>query len=514
MNQPSNLRVACLACLMAIAACARASAGDAPGVPARKPNIIFIISDDVGYGDLGCYGATKVKTPNLDRLAATGLRFTDAHSSASTCTPSRYSVMTGEYAWRKKGTGILPGDAALIIPTDRPTLPSLMRQGGYATGCVGKWHLGLGAAGKLDWNGDIEPGPLEVGFDYCYIIPATGDRVPCVFVENHRVAALDPNDPLVVSYGVKVGTEPTGREHPELLTMKPSHGHDDTIVNGISRIGFMTGARGARWKDEQIATELTKQAVHFIEENREKPFFLYFATHDIHVPRVPGEKYRGSSECGVRGDVIQELDGSVGEVIATLDRLKLADDTLIIFSSDNGPVVDDGYADGSVKNLNGHKPAGPLSGGKYSIYEGGTRVPFIVNWPGHVKPGVSNALVCQVDLLASLSAFVKADKPPGAGPDSENVLPALLGESPVGREQLIEQSNGIAIRKGQWKLIPPRPGGGGGKDEEGRPIAKRGPQAAELFNLADDPGEKKNVAAEHPELVQELSAALQKARTQ
>jgi arylsulfatase A-like enzyme len=464
--------------------------------PAHRPsNILVILSDDVGYGDLGCYGATKVKTPNLDRLAAGGLRFTDAHSTASTCTPSRYSIMTGQYAWRKKGTGILPGDAALIVDPDKPTMPSILQHAGYATGCVGKWHLGLGT-GDVDWNGEIKPGPNEIGFDYSFIIPATGDRVPCVFIENRHVVGGDPNDPILVSYKHKVGNEPTGKENPELLKMKLSQGHDATIINGISRIGWMTGGKFARWKDEQIAEVLTQHAVTFIEQNKDKPFFLYFATHDIHVPRAPGSKFVGTSECGVRGDVIQELDWSVGEVMATLDRLKLTENTLVIFSSDNGPVVDDGYADGAQRDLNGHTPAGPLRGGKYTIWEGGTRMPFIVSQPRRVKPGVSDALISQIDFAPTFAAYVGATVPAGAAPDGVNVLPALLGDTKTARETLVEQSGILALRKGNWKLI------------------QRKGQAAkhELYDLTADLGETKNVAADHPEIVKEMSELLAKER--
>ncbi len=455
-----------------------------------KPNIIFILSDDVGYGDLGCYGAKRVKTPNLDQLAADGLRFTDAHSTAATCTPSRYSVMT------------------CIIPTDTVTLPSQIHQAGYTTGAVGKWHLGLGD-GNLNWNGEIKPGPLELGFDSCFIIPATGDRVPTVFVENHRVADLDPNDPLVVSYGIKVGNEPTGKEHPELLKMKLSEGHDGTIVNGISRIGFESGGQAARWKDDKIALDLTARATDFIETNAAHPFFLYFATHDIHVPRVPNEKFVGTSEMGPRGDAIAELDWSVGQIEATLDKLHLKQNTLVIFSSDNGPVVDDGYADGSVEALGDHKPAGPWKGGKYSIYEGGTRMPFIVDWPGVVSPGISSALVSQVDLLASLSTLVHADVPPTAAADSVDVLPALLGQSKTGRTWVVEESSGIAIRKGDWKMIPPHRGMDiVMKDEEGRMRINTGMAVPQLFNLAEDPGEAKNVAKDHPDMVKDLTGLL------
>src|SRR5262245_42211288 len=205
-----------------------------------KPNIVIIYADDLGFGDLSCYGATRVRTPNIDRLAGGGVRFTNAHSPSATCTPSRYSLLTGEYAWRKPGTNVLPGNASLILQPGGPTLPSMLRDGGYRTGVVGKWHLGLGA-GELDWNSEIRPGPLECGFDESFIIPATGDRVPCVYVEDRRVVGLDPNDPIRVAYDKPIGNEPLGRTNPELLRHHPSHGHDMAIVNGVSRIGYMTG---------------------------------------------------------------------------------------------------------------------------------------------------------------------------------------------------------------------------------------------------------------------------------
>jgi arylsulfatase A-like enzyme len=496
------LAISC-ALLFGIVSAVSRSAADA--APSRPPNIVIILADDLGYGDVGCYGATKVKTPNVDRLATQGLRFTDAHCTSGTCTPSRYSLLTGEYAWRRKGTGILPGDASLIIDPGRPTLPAILAGAGYRSTAIGKWHLGLGRPNaKVDWNGDIEPGPIEVGFSQCFIMPATGDRVPCVFVQDHRVVALDPNDPIAVSYGIKIGNEPTGADHPELLKMKLSHGHADTIVNGISRIGFMSGGKKALWKDEDIADNLTKQATDFIESNKDHPFFLYFATHDIHVPRVPHPRFAGTSGCGVRGDVIQEFDWSVGQVIDTLDRLKLADNTLLIVTSDNGPVIDDGYADGAAENLNGHTPAGPLRGGKYSNYEGGTRVPFIARWPGRIKPQTtSDALLCQVDLLRSLARLAKADVPKDAGPDSLDLLPAFLGEANIGRDHLVEQAGGpltLAIRKGQWKLIPKLAGAA-------RPAAK-----PELYDLSADAAEAHNVADAHSDVVQELSALLQKVR--
>jgi arylsulfatase A-like enzyme len=470
---------------------------------ARLPNIVYMYADDLGYGDVSCYGATRVKTPNLDRAAAAGVRFTNAHSSSATCTPSRYSLLTGEYAWRHQGTGVLPGDASLIIQPGRYTLPAMLKEAGYRTGVVGKWHLGLGAR-NLDWNGDITPGPLDIGFDYSFIFPATGDRVPCVFVENRRVVNLDPNDPIHVDYDHAFPGEPTGAANPDLLKMHPSHGHDMSIVNGISRIGYMTGGKSARWVDEDMADTITGKAVQFLEQNRARPFFLYFATHDIHVPRVPHPRFVGKTGMGPRGDAIAELDWSIGRILDTLDRLKLTRDTIFIFSSDNGPVVDDGYRDQAVEKLGDHKPAGPLRGGKYSAYDGGTRVPFVVRWPGSVKPGVSAAPLSQVDLLASFAALAGRKLPEDGAPDSFDLLPVLLGKSRQGRPHIVEHATALSLISGDWKVIQPHTGPK--RNQTGNEIGND-PQP-QLFNLASDIAEQNNVAAQYPDKVKELLAML------
>ena len=490
---------------------------------ASKPNLILILSDDLGYGDLGCYGATRIKTPNVDRLAAQGLRFTTAYAPASTCTPTRYSLLTGEYAWRQpaKKTSILDGDAPLCIKPGCCTLPSVLHEGGYQTGVVGKWHLGLGdGQTRVDFNKEINPGPLEVGFDYSYIIPATVDRVPSVWIENHKVVGLDPADPIEVSYLKNISDEPTGLEHPELLKQPADAQHACTIINGISRIGYMKGGKAARFKDEELGDTVVAKSIEFIERHQDQPFFLYVGMFEPHVPRTPPPRFTGTSDCGIRGDVIRQIDWGTGQIMGALDRLKLADNTLVLFSSDNGPVLFDGYFDRSVEDANGHKPADGLRGWKYLVFEGGTRVPFIARWPGHVPAGVSDQMICLSDMLATSAALAGRKLPKGAGPDSLNVLPVLLGKSgkPV-RDTVVQQgvSGALAIRKGDWKFIPPngtaQPGGiGSGANPNDTRFKEAILTEPLLFNLATDPAETNSLAAREPKKVKELSALLKKIR--
>lgn len=461
---------------------------------AVKPNVIMIYVDDLGYGDLSCYGAEVIKTPNTDKLAKNGLMFTNGHSTSATCTPSRYALMSGEYPWREKGRNILPGDAALIVSPEKATLPKVFKKAGYSTGIVGKWHLGLGDQVSKDWNADIKPGPNEIGFDYSFIFPATADRVPTVFMENHKVIGLDPLDSIFVSYKSKVGNEPTGKENPELLKLAASVGHNQTIVNGIGRIGFMQGGKKTRWTDEELASTFLSKAEDFIEGNKDKPFFLFYALHNIHVPRMPSTMFKGKSVLGYRGDAILEMDWVVGELTNQLDKLGLTENTIIIFSSDNGPVLDDGYADEAELKNGEHKPAGPYRGWKTDVYEGGTRVPFIVTWPGKIKPGVSSAMVNQMDLLASFSSFFKQSIPMDEAKDSENIWPALTGNSKTGRVTMVEEGySNLAIVNGNWKYIPPF-----------------GKSTDQLYNLNDDPAERENLATKHPEKIKELNDMLKK----
>ncbi|MGH8021621.1 MAG: sulfatase family protein [Opitutaceae bacterium] len=485
---------------------------------ARPPNIVLIMADDLGYGDLGCYGGTGIDTPNLDKLAAEGLRFTQAYAPSATCTPSRYAALTGEYAWRQppRKVSILDGDAPLAIDPSRPTLASFLRDAGYATGLVGKWHLGLGdGITPVDFNQRIAPGPLQVGFDSAFFIPATVDRVPCVFIENERVAGLDPADPIRVSYLERIGDDPVGHERPELLVYPADRQHADTIINGISRIGHMAGGHAARWVDENITDVLVKRAEGFIAEHRQDPFFLFLGTHDPHVPRMPHPRFRGRSRAGIRGDAIVQLDWLAGEVAATLERHELAEDTLVIFTSDNGPVLFDGYFDGSVEANGGHDPAGGLRGWKYLRYEGGVRVPFIVRWPARIEPGTSEAMMSLLDLFPTLAALAGRPYPENAGKDGENLLPALLGQPGAqGRDSIVLHGIGnvLALRAGDWKFIPANAdtatGIGRGADPRDTRFAEARVSENLLFNLAQDPRETKNLAAARPKKAAEMAARL------
>ncbi len=478
----------------------------------KLPNIVLIYADDIGYGDVSCYGYSTVKTPNVDKLASEGIRFSNAHCGAATSTPSRYALLTGEYAWRKEGTGIAAGDAAIIIKPERLTLPKMLQRAGYKTAAVGKWHLGLGnEQGKQDWNGTITPSPRENGFDYSYIMAATGDRTPCVFMENGKVLNLDPNDPIQVSYTNNCPGEPTGKDNPELLRVHPSHTHNQSIVNGISRFGYMKGGKSALWVDENIADSITKKAVQFIEKNKDQSFFLYFATQDAHVPRVPHPRFVGKSGMGPRGDALLEFDWSVGQVMETLKRLGLDENTLVILSSDNGPVIDDGYQDQAVELLGTHKPWGPFRGGKYSNFEAGTRIPMLVRWTGKIKPKVTNQLVSQLDWYASFAALTGQKLAEGEAPDSFNELNTLLGKSAKNRKFVVEQNinNSLAIVVGDWKYIEPSNKARINKETN---IELGNNPKPQLYNLKADAGEKVNVAQKYPEKVKVLKIQLEKVK--
>lgn len=478
----------------------------------NRPNIVLIMADDLGYGDLSCYGATELQTPHIDQLAADGIRFTSGYCSASTCTPTRYSLLTGTYAFRGKRTGIAPPTAPAIIQPGTETIASILQRGGYATGVVGKWHLGLGGPDGPDWNNDLKPGPLEIGFDTCFLLPTTNDRVPQVYVHDHRVPNLDPADPLWVGKKKPSPDHPTGLTHRDTLKMDWSHGHNSTIHNGISRIGFYTGGKAARFRDEDLADKWVEKSVQFMEKHKDEPFFLFFSSHDIHVPRIPHERFQGKTKLGYRGDAIVQLDWCVGELMKTLDRLKLVENTLVVFCSDNGPVMDDGYKDFALEKVGKHRAAGRYSGGKYSVYEGGTRTPFITRWKGKIASGVSDEVVCTIDLAASMAKLVEQPLPKDACLDSIDVLGALLGEEDAtGRDHLVQQDNGqsgtFALRAGKWKLhrydrLKAR------NVVVEMQLATTTVPKFQLFNLAKDPEEKKNVIAEQPDVADRLKLLL------
>lgn len=476
--------------------------------PPSTPNIVVIYADDLGFGDVSSYGSTELLTPNFDRIANEGLRFTNGYATSPTCTPSRYSLLSGTYPFRTARARILPGNAPLLFELGKQTLPSMLKGAGYTTAVIGKWHLGLGDE-NLDWNKNVSPGPLEIGFDYSYIMASTNDRVPSVYVENHAIVGLDPNDPIQVSYKKNFPGEPTGKENPELLKVHPSHGHNMSIHNGISRIGFMKGGKSALFIDENMNDDFLRESIKFINKNKDQPFFLFYSLHQPHVPRIPHPRFAGKSGLGPRGDVIVEADWAVGEFLNELETLGLSENTIVVFSSDNGPVLDDGYHDDAVEKIGSHTPSGGLRGGKYSLFDAGTHVPFMVRWKGTITPGVSNALVSQMDLTASFAALTGQQN---TTPDSENIIDALLGKSDQGRESiLLGQGNITTYRKGDWVLIPPHKGWPVNKNvniETGNSIE------IQLYNLKVDRGQSNNLAQQHPEKIEEMMGEIEKIRGQ
>ncbi len=479
-----------------------------------RHNVIIIYADDLGYGDLSCYGGKKIPTPNLERLCETGIRFTNTYSTSAVCTPSRYSILTGRYPFRNDQAHILPGNAACIIDPKLDTMPKAFQRAGYRTGIVGKWHLGLGdGSAPVDWNQEIDITPLDMGFDESFIFPATADRVPCVYLDGRKVVNLDPNDPIEVSYASECPFDdiPTYQKNPELLQMESSHGHNMSIVNGIGRIGYMRGGEKALWKDEDLAETFLGRAVQFVTDSQKdgRPFFLYYALHQPHVPRVPAARFRGVTGMGPRGDVIAEMDWCVGQMLDKLEELGLRDDTMIIFSSDNGPVLDDGYRD-QARELNGtHRPAGPLRGGKYSKYDGGTRIPFIVSYPKMAHRGVSEALVSQVDLFASFAGMLEVSLDDNAAVDSQDMYAALIGDDPNGRDELMAEDIGCGklLRRGSWAYLSPSEGAPYLPYTSTETGVSRDPM---LFNMDYDIGQRDNIAWDFPDVVQDMEARIQK----
>ena len=483
----------------------------------QRPNVILIVADDLGYADISCYGAKGVKTPAVDRLAKRGIRFTDAHCVASTSTPSRYGLLTGCYPFRKANTNVAAGNAGMIISPNQFTLADLFREQGYKTGAIGKWHLGLGSktAGQ-NWNEPLDEHLADIGFDYSYIMAATADRVPCVFIENGRVANYDPSAPIEVSYQKAFQDVRSYQDYKtEELKLPSSHGHNYSVVNGIGRIGWMKGGGQALWQDENIADSITSHALTFIDQHQHEPFFLYLATNDVHVPRYPHDRFRGKSPMGLRGDAILQFDWTIQCVTEQLDKLGLTDNTLIILTSDNGPVLDDGYQDRAIELAEeaGHRPGGDFRGGKYSAFEAGSTIPFIVSWPGHIKKGKeSRSLVSQIDIMGSLARLIGGQIPEGQGIDTRDHLDTWLGKSKQDAPFAVSMaaSRSLTLRTKEWKYIAPF---------NGEPVISWGPaietgylNAPQLYHYKKDPAETRNVADQHPDIVSRMQETLAKVR--
>jgi len=458
---------------------------------ADKPNVVVILADDLGYGSVACYGGTGLKTPNVDRLAAEGRRFTQAYASGSVCSPTRYGLMTGRYYWRtsvKDGT-VLNASDPLHIETDRLTLASLCKSQGYTTAAFGKWHLGIGSPGSriTDWSVPLKPGPLEIGFDHFFGMGGNPWGGPHSFIQDRAVLGRVPGKPVVVSGNREEGTT-TGIEKP--------------------------------WDYNRITETLTEKAVGWLETNHTKPFFLYFAHTAVHRPIAPNPKFTGS-KYGTYGNFIHELDWSVGRILDTLDRLKVADNTLVIFTSDNGGVIAT-TPEHAAAQAAGLKVNGSLRGHKHDIWEGGFREPFIVRWPGKVPAGtVSDLVVCTTDVLATLAGILDVKLKAGQAEDSFDARDAFFaaGAGKPTRDHVILQSAAAtyAIRAGDWKLIerenPPQiVRRGRNAEAKAEKARRRNPAHDELFNLATDPGETTDVRAAHPEVVARLRKFLGDAR--
>jgi arylsulfatase A-like enzyme len=473
-----------------------------------KPNVLLIYMDDLGYGDVSAYNQGTLQTTNIDKLAANGLRFTNGYATSATCSPSRYALLSGQYPWKNERAKILQGDAPMLFDSARTTVADMFKKSGYRTAVVGKWHMGLGS-GNIDWNQDISVTPNDIGFDLSYIMAATNDRTPTVYVENRRVVGLEDDDPLYVSYKENFADEPTGISNPELMTkMKWHHGHNQSVHNGVPRIGYMKGGKNALWVDENMADDFLAKAKDFISESvteeSKSPFFLYYALHEPHVPRVPHERFVGKSGMGPRGDAILEADWCVGQIMEHLQKEGILANTLVVFSSDNGPVLNDGYYDDAVEKVGTHTPAGELRGGKYSLFEAGTKVPFIVYWKGKVAAGVSDALVSQLDLSASFASLI------GSGvtfEDSQNYLDTFLGEIPDGRKEVVLEATGrLWLRSENYAYIPPYKGSALNKSVN---IETGVDSTAQLYDVTTDSAQQRNISQENPEKASELAKRLQ-----
>ena len=481
--------------------------GNSSQDPAKKYNIVFILADDLGYGDLGCFGATKVQTPRIDRLASEGVSFTNAYSPHSVCTPTRYSLMTGRYAWRTwNGHETVWANDPMLIDSSRTTLPEILKSAGYRTAIIGKWHLGFGSPNSPGWddqegpdyNLELNPGPLEAGFDYFYGIPHVGQQ-PHMFIENHHVVGLDPDEPMEIILD-------------ERYTDRASYVNRDNMPPAHKFKGYGS----ARYEHEDVAVILTDKAVKWIEAESNEPFFLYFAHRNIHTPLKPNDRFANSSEIGKYGDFIHELDWSVGEILDALDRMGLTDNTIVFLASDNGGVKD--YQDSKIIEIIGHRPNGPFFGQKTECYEGGVHIPFIVKWPGVVqKNSKSEKLVALTDTYATIAELLNHPLLWNEGEDSFSYLSELQGtlsDQPERQCVVTDSKCGLfAIRKGDWKFITGQGGGGAhwNEDEHVRIVTHKwnykddaDNPPGQLYNLRIDPGETNNLYYSHPEKVAEL----------
>ena len=512
MNKPCKIRLCIVSLAVFVLLCCTG-----PGLCAESgmPNVVLINADDLGYGDLGCYGAVKVKTAHIDQLAREGRVFTDAHCASAVCSPSRYGLLTGRYPLRRNFWGPIPHRSALSIDPAHLTIGRLMKEAGYATACIGKWHLGFGDP-EPDWNGELKPGPLELGFDHYFGIPQVNSGPPFVYVQDHRVLGWDPNDPLV--YGKKSVTQ-----------VWPAK-------SGYSQVGGAQAAH-ALYQDELIGTTLREKAMAWLKQQQDRPFFLYLATTNIHHPFTPAPQFKGTSDCGRYGDFIHELDWIVGGVLRCLDDMGVRNNTLVIFTSDNGGMLNNGGQDAWSA---GHRLNGKLLGFKFGAWEGGHRIPFIARWPGRIPANSrSNHLISQIDILATLAAIVKRPLPDGQGIDSVNQLETLCGtpRRPL-RDHLIISPNHashLVLRQDKWVYLAAQGEGGFQQKNAGDHCLgnagalrftgqvnsdihngkiRADAPPAQLYDLEQDPSQTTNVYHQHPELVKKLHTLLLSYRRQ
>ncbi len=459
--------------------------------PMGKPNIVYLLADDLGYGDVSCLNPeSKIPTVNIDRVAHEGMIFTDAHSGSAVCTPTRYGIMTGRYCWRSPlKAHVLEGHSAPLIEQERMTVASLIKTHGYHTVCIGKWHLGLGWAttdghaqrpNNLDYAKPIAHGPTILGFDYFFGIPASLDMIPYLYVENDHVVTL-----------------PT-----------------ETIESSKAPAYFRGGPIAPGFNHAEVLPALTRKAVQCIDDHAAQspnaPLFLYFPLTAPHTPIVPATEHRGKSQAGVYGDFVCQADWTVGQVLEALDRNGMAENTLVIVTSDNGPAP---VADFKTLKAMGHESSYHFRGAKADIYEGGHRIPFTARWPKHIAPGTScDHLTCLTDLMATVAEITGEKLPDHAGEDSISMLPALFGTAtqPARKDIVHHSANGVfSIRQGTWKLEFCA-GSGGWSEPKDQEAEKVGLPPLQLYDLSADIGERKNVQDQHPEIVNQLTALLEK----